>query len=60
MRDYFRRLAIQVYIEDEGFSGKRPFGNSGWSAEIEDPVIEAGFATDDNVQAVIRAALEEL
>lgn len=32
--DYFARLAEQAWIEEEGFSGKRPFGNSGWQHEV--------------------------
>jgi hypothetical protein len=32
--DYLVRLAEQAWVEEEGFSGKRPFGNSGWQHEI--------------------------
>jgi hypothetical protein len=27
---YFRALLTKLFEEEEGFSGKRPFGNSGW------------------------------
>jgi hypothetical protein len=32
--DYFARLAERAWVEEEGFSGKRPFGNSGWQHEV--------------------------
>jgi hypothetical protein len=30
IRDYLRILLETLWEEGEGFSGKRPFGNSGW------------------------------
>lgn len=32
--DYFRALLMAIWTEGEGFSGKRPFGNSGWDSEL--------------------------
>lgn len=32
--DYMKRLLITLFKELEGFSGKRPFGNSGWEYDI--------------------------
>lgn len=37
VRQFMQRLLRRLWAEGEGFSGKRPFGNSGW----EYPVIEA-------------------
>lgn len=34
IREYLITLAYTVWNEEEGFSGKRPFGNSGWKYEI--------------------------
>lgn len=43
MRDYLHNLLSTLWAEGEGFSGKRPFGNSGWDYEIYKPLIAAGF-----------------
>lgn len=40
--DYFQKLALAVWTENENFSGKRPFGNSGWQWEVYDALAEAG------------------
>lgn len=34
IREYFTFLLERVWLEGEGFSGKRPFGNSGWEDEV--------------------------
>ena len=34
VREYLKALLTQLWAEGEGFSGKRPFGNSGWEREI--------------------------
>lgn len=34
VRDYLKQLLSVVWEEEESFSGKRPFGNSGWKYEI--------------------------
>lgn len=43
VRDYLKALLTTVLIEEEGFSGKRPFGNSGWINDIQAPIEEAGL-----------------
>lgn len=35
VREYLKELLKALWEEKEGFSGKRPFGNSGWEAELE-------------------------
>lgn len=40
IRDYFKKLLSELWIEGEGFSGKRPFGNSGWDLEIYTTLVE--------------------
>ncbi len=45
--DYFIRLAEQAWVEEEGFSGKRPFGNSGWQHEIYRALITNEAITGD-------------
>lgn len=50
VRDYLHSLLTTLWAEGEGFSGKRPFGNSGWENDLYRPLIEAGF---------IKGALDE-
>jgi hypothetical protein len=45
IREYMRRLLSELFAEGEGFSGKRPFGNSGWEYEIIEALIRAGAVT---------------
>ena len=42
LRDFFKELALRVWVEEEGFSGKRPFGNSGWKYDVYAELISAG------------------
>lgn len=41
IRDYLRELLTRVWEEGERFSGKRPFGNSGWEYELYAALIAA-------------------
>lgn len=41
IRDYLKALLTRLWREGEGFSGKRPFGNSGWRHEIYKVLIAA-------------------
>lgn len=43
IRDYLIRLLTEVWRENECFSGKRPFGNSGWDYDLYGPLVEAGL-----------------
>jgi hypothetical protein len=43
VREYLYKLLSAVWEEQEGFSGKRPFGNSGWEYELYRPLVGAGF-----------------
>lgn len=61
VRDYLRTLLETLWRE--GFSGKRPFGNSGWEYDLYAPLIKAGFLKgelDDEgyVRSLDRAAAE--
>lgn len=47
VREYLLSLAKQVWIEEEGFSGKRPFGNSGWSHEVYNSLAEEGIVESE-------------
>lgn len=41
VRDYLKALLFALWEEGEGFSGKRPFGNSGWYSELAFPLVRA-------------------
>lgn len=43
VRAYLKCLLETLWIEEEGFSGKRPFGNSGWKYDLYLPLIQANF-----------------
>jgi len=43
VRDYLRDLLLMLWEKGEEFSGKRPFGNSGWKYELYKPLIAGGF-----------------
>ena len=39
--EYLITLLSTVWEEEEGFSGKRPFGNSGWKSDVYAALIKA-------------------
>lgn len=39
--DYFRALLKAVWAEGEGFSGKRPFGNSDWDYDLYTALVKS-------------------
>jgi hypothetical protein len=42
IREYLHRLLSILWAEGESFSGKRPFGFSGWEHDLYKPLIAAG------------------
>lgn len=40
--EYLEKLFLTLWEEKDGFSGKRPFGNSSWEYEIYAALIAAG------------------
>ena len=70
---YLRKLLRDVWIEQEGFNGKRPFGNSGWDRDIKAPMLRAGLITgtldeegyieeldDDQADELVLAVIDQL
>lgn len=57
VREYLKELLVTLLIVEEGFSGKRPFGNSGWQHELTEPLEAAGFEVDDDFWADLVSAL---
>lgn len=43
VRAYLGAQLAELWKWDEGFSGKRPFGNSGWKHDLVYPLVLAGF-----------------
>jgi hypothetical protein len=43
VREYLAALLTAVWDENEGFSGKRPFGNSGWTWEVYAALVHGGI-----------------
>lgn len=42
IREFFHELMQKLWDEQDGFSGKRPFGNSCWEFPVIYALIEAG------------------
>lgn len=42
IKEYLKTLLLTLWAERESFSGKRPFGNSGWEYDLYIPLIKAG------------------
>lgn len=40
--EYFEKLLFTLWIEEDCFSGKRPFGNSGWKGELYLALVSSG------------------
>jgi hypothetical protein len=43
IKGYLLALLDSVWYEEEGFDGKRPFGNSGWKHEVYQVLGKAGL-----------------
>lgn len=43
IREYLIALLAALWDEQDGFDGKRPFGNSGWDCDLLVPLIRAGL-----------------
>lgn len=71
LRDYLRILLLTLWEEQDGFSGKRPFGDSGWDNDIFEALVRAGVVDgeldedgyledvdEDAANELVRAAIE--
>ena len=43
VKDFLKKLLITLWEEGEGFSGKRPFGNSEWKYDMYAELIKRGI-----------------
>ena len=73
VRGYLLRLLRDVWNQQEGFDGKRPFGNSSWDYDLKVPMVKAGLVSgkldsdgyveqldDRKADALILAAISSL
>jgi hypothetical protein len=65
IKDYLKELLIALWTEAEGFSGKRPFGNSGWQFEIyecliKNRVVEGKLDDDGYVEEIDIKVADEI
>lgn len=61
IREYLASLVEMLWVEGEGFSGKRPFGNSGWEAELLDTFDNADENLSEKSKSnLIREAIRSL
>lgn len=47
IRDYLHALLHKLWNHGEGFSSKRPFGNSGWESDIYAALVAGGFVSGE-------------
>ena len=43
VKEYFKKLLYTLWWEEDGFSGKRPFGNSCWQFDVIHALTGAGY-----------------
>lgn len=65
IRGYLVKLLLTLWAKQEGFSGKRPFGNSGWYHDLYKPLIAANlidgeFDEDGFIQSCDDVKAEQL
>lgn len=58
IREYLKQLLSTLWAEGEGFSGKRPFGNSGWDYDLYRPlvimgVVEGEWEDEDGYHSIV-------
>lgn len=62
VRGYLVALLAELWREEEGFSGKRPFGNSSWQYDLYGPMahadmVEATFDEDGYLERFDRTEM---
>ena len=65
IREYLVALARGAWVEEDGFGGKRPFGNSSWKFEVYTALghaglIEASFDDDGYLDSADRGRANEM
>lgn len=65
IREYLRQLLCCLWNKGESFSGKRPFGNSGWeydlyAALVKGKAVEGALDEDGYLETVDERAASDL
>jgi len=65
VRDFFKQLMLVLFAKSDDFSGKRPFGNSGWTHDLEKTAVMNDFVqgvidSDGYVQNIHSEAFDDL
>ena len=70
IREFFYKLMEKLWIEQEGFNGKRPFGNSSWDGDlicclvknklVKGKVDEDGYLEDYNYDKVNKFVIDKI
>lgn len=60
IRGYLLTLGKRVVTEQEGFSGKRPFGNSGWTSDLFRPLSDEGYEEAEAEVLIVDAVNKEI
>lgn len=47
LREFFCNLLVKLWEEQDGFSGKRPYGNSDWDEPVYAALIKAGIISGE-------------
>ncbi len=47
VREFLAKIIQEVWMWEDSFSGKRPFGNSGWKWDVYTALIDAGIVEYD-------------
>lgn len=61
---YLSRLLTTLWVEEDGFSGKRPLGNSGWCWDIYNALADRGVIIaerdDDGMWDLRKSSINEV
>lgn len=60
IRAYFQKMIFTLWEDPESFTGKRPFGDSGWVYPIVEVVEEATNLNETEVRILISKALTKI
>jgi hypothetical protein len=57
--EYLGKLLSTLWEEAEGFSGKRPFGNSGWQGPVEVALVRGGVVRGNIIEETYGCWLDD-
>lgn len=61
VRDYLKELLRILWVEEECFDAKRPFGNSGWWHDVIEWVVKSGLVENpEEADVAVQLAIQAL